>query len=204
MPKNALKGDFQPIPKIEINMELTKDQTNDLLSILKTRFENNMSRHVGLEWSTILEKLELHPEKISCLYAMEDSGGEPDVVGFDEKTGEYIFVDCSAQSPTGRRSICYDAEGQREREKKGVYPAGNALEIAAAMGVAILNEDQYRELQTLGEFDTTTSSWIETPITIRELGGAIFADRRYDHVFVYHNGAHTFYGSRGFRGLLRI
>jgi hypothetical protein len=135
---------------------------------------------------------------------MESTGGEPDVVGYDKETGEYLFCDCSAQSPKGRRSICYDGEAQEEREKKGVHPAGNAIDMAVAMGIELLNEDQYRALQRLGEFDTTTSSWIQTPTDIRELGGAIFADRRYDHVFVYHNSAPSFYAARGFRGSLRV
>jgi hypothetical protein len=135
---------------------------------------------------------------------MESTGGEPDVVGYDKETGEYIFSDCSAESPKGRRSICYDGEGQEERERKGVHPAGNAIDLAAAMGIELLNEDQYRALQKLGEFDTKTSSWIQTPTDIRRLGGAIFADRRFDHVFVYHNSAPSFYAARGFRGSLRV
>jgi len=163
-----------------------------------------MNRHKGLEWPKIQAKLEAHPEKLPSLHAMESTGGEPDVVGYDEKTGEYIFYDCSAQSPKGRRRICYDGEAQEEREKKGVHPAGNAMDIAAAMGIELLNEDQYRALQKLGEFDTTTSSWIQTPTDIRRRGGAIFADRRFDHVFVYHNSAPTFYAARGFRGSLRV
>ena len=184
--------------------ELSPEQREELLGTLKTRFEKNMNRHKGLEWPKIQAKLEAHPERLSSLNAMESTGGEPDVVGYDKDTGEYIYYDCSAESPIGRRSICYDREGQKEREKKGVHPAGNAVDLAAAMGIELLNEDQYRELQKLGEFDTKTSSWIQTPTDIRKLGGAIFADRRYDHVFVYHNSAPTFYAARGFRGLLRV
>ena len=185
-------------------MEITPAQGEELLNTLKDRFVENMDRHKGLEWSKIQAKLGAHPEKLSSLNAMESTGGEPDVVGFDKKAGEYIFYDCSAQTPEGRRNICYDGAAQQEREKKGVYPGGNAVDIAAAMGIELLNEDQYRALQELGEFDTTTSSWIETPAEIRKLGGALFCDRRYDHVFVYHNGAPSFYGVRGFRGSLRV
>jgi len=204
MAKRPSKGSGQPIPKVEVNLEFSPEQGEELLNTLQVRFERNMNRHQGLEWPKIQAKLEAHPEKLSSLHAMESTGGEPDVVGYDEETGEYIFVDCSAQSPKGRRSICYDGEGQQEREKKGVHPAGNAIDLAAAMGIELLNEDQYRALQRLGEFDTTTSSWIQTPSDIRKHGGAIFADRRFDHVFVYHNTAPTFYGARGFRGALRV
>jgi hypothetical protein len=204
MAKKASKGSGQPVPKVEINVEVSPEQGEELLRTLKTRFEDNMDRHKGLEWADVQAKLEAHPEKLSSLHAMESTGGEPDVVGYDKQTGEYIFCDCSEQSPKGRRSICYDGEGQQEREKKGVHPAGNAIDIAAAMGIELLNEEQYRELQKLGEFDTTTSSWIKTPAEIRELGGAIFADRRYNTVFVSHNSAPTFYGARGFRGSLRV
>ena len=204
MAKKSSKGSGHPIPRIEINLELSPEQGEELLKTLKVRFERNMNRHKGLEWPKIQAKLEAHPEKLSSLNAMESTGGEPDVVGYDKKTGEYIYCDCSAESPQGRRNVCYDGEGQEEREKKGVHPAGNAIDIAAAMGIELLNEDQYRELQKLGEFDTKTSSWIQTPTDIRKLGGAIFADRRYDHVFVYHNSAPTFYAARGFRGSLRV
>jgi hypothetical protein len=202
--KKPSKGNDHPIPKIEVNLELLPEQGEELLTTLKVRFERNMNRHEGLEWPRIQAKLEAHPEKLSSLNAMESTGGEPDVVGYDKKTGEYIFCDCSAQSPQGRRSVCYDGEGQEERERKGVHPAGNAIDIAAAMGIELLNEDQYRALQKLGEFDTTTSSWIQTSPDIRELGGAIFADRRYNTVFVYHNSAPSFYAARGFRGSLRV
>ena len=204
MAKKPSKGNGRPIPKIEINSELSPEQGEELLKTLKVRFEKNMNRHKGLAWSKIEAKLEAHPEELASLHAMESTGGEPDVVGYDEKTGEYIFYDCSAQSPKGRRSICYDRDAQEEREKKGVHPAGNAIDIAAEMGIELLNEDQYRALQKLGEFYTTTSSWIQTPAAIRELGGALFCDRRYDTVFVYHNSAPSFYGARGFRGSLRV
>ena len=204
MAKKAAKGNGRPIPKVEVNLELSPEQGEELLNTLQVRFEQNMDRHKGLEWSKIQAKLEAHPEKLSSLKAMESTGGEPDVVGYDEKTGEYIFYDCSAESPDGRRTICYDRDGQAEREKKGIHPAGNAVDIAAAMGIELLSEDQYRALQKLGEFDTKTSSWIQTPADIRKLGGAIFCDRRYDTVFVYHNGAQSFYSGRGFRGSLRV
>jgi len=204
MAKKPSKGHGRPIPRIEIDLELSPEQGKELLTTLKGRFEKNMNRHTGLEWPEIQAKLEAHPEKLSSLYAMESTGGEPDVVAYDKKTGEYVFYDCSAQSPTGRRSVCYDGAGQEEREKKGVHPAGNAIDLAAAMGIELLNKDQYRELQTLGEFDTKTSSWIQTPSDIRKLGGALFADRRYNTVFVYHNSAPSFYSARGFRGSLRV
>jgi hypothetical protein len=204
MAKKPSKGGGRPIPKVEVNLELSPARGEELLKTLKVRFENNMNRHKGLEWPEIQSKLEAHPEKLSSLHAMESTGGEPDVVGYDNETGEYLFCDCSAQSPKGRRSVCYDGEALEEREKKGVRPAGSAVDISAVMGIQLLNEDQYRELQKLGEFDTTTSSWVQTPSDIRRLGGAIFADRRYDHVFVYHNSAPSFYAARGFRGLLRV
>jgi hypothetical protein len=204
MANKSSKGSGKPIPRIEINLELSPEGGEGLLKILKDRFEKNMQRHEGLEWPKIQAKLDAHPEKLSSLNAMESTGGEPDVVGFDNKTGDYIFYDCSAESPEGRRSICYDGEGQDERVKKGVHPAGNAIDLAAAMGIELLNEDQYRELQELGEFDTKTSSWIQTPAEIRKLGGALFADRRYGKVFVYHNSAPSFYAARGFRGSLRV
>jgi hypothetical protein len=203
MPNQPSKGSGRPIPKVEISLDLSPKQGEDLLETLKGRFENNMNRHKGLDWAQIQAKLEADPKKLSSLNAMEITGGEPDVVRYDQKTDEYIFCDCSAESPDGRRSICYDGKGQAEREKKGVHPGGNALDIAAAMGIELLNEGQYRELQQLGEFDTKTSSWIQTPADIRDRGGALFADRRFDHVFVYHNSAPSFYAARGFRGLLR-
>jgi hypothetical protein len=204
MAKKTSKGSGHPIPKVAIDLELSPEQGEELLKTLKVRFEKNVNRHKTLEWPKIQARLEAHPEKLSSLGAMESSGGEPDVVGYDRKTGEYILCDCSAESPEGRRSICYDREGQEAREKKGVYPGGNAIDIAAAMGIQLLAEEQYRELQKLGEFDTKTSSWIQTPTDIRKLGGALFADRRYGHVFVYHNSAPSFYSARGFRGSLRV
>ena len=179
-------------------------QREDLLIALKARFEKNMNRHKGVEWVKVQAKLEANAEKLWSLNEMERTGGEPDVVGYDEKAGEYVFYDCSAETPKGRRNVCYDREGQEAREKRGVHPAGNAVDMATAMGVELLTEEQYRELQKLGRFDTKTSSWIKTPPDIRKLGGAIFADRRYDHVFVYHNSAPSFYSVRAFRGSLKI
>ena len=204
MAKKSSKGNGQPIPKVEIHLELAPEQGEELLQTLQVWFEKNMSRHKGLDWSKIQAKLEANPEKLASLYAMENTGGEPDVVGHDAKTGEYIFYDCSAESPAGRRSICYDRKGQDEREKKGVYPAGNAVDLAAAMGIELLNEDEYRALQELGEFDTRTESWIFAPADIRKLGGGLFCDRRYGRVFVFHNSAPSFYSARGFRGSLRV
>ena len=176
----------------------------DLLAILKGRFEDNMIRHEGLSWSRIQEKLESNPNKLWSLSEMERTGGEPDVIDLDRTTGEYIFCDCSTETPTGRRNTCYDQKGQDERNKKGVFPEGNAIGMAASMGIEILTEEQYRELQELGEFDLKTSSWLLTPTDIRARGGAIFADRRYGHVFVYHNSAPSFYSARGFRGILKV
>ena len=204
MAKKPSKGSGKPIPKVEINLEPSPKQREELLITLKDRLERHMNRHKGLEWARVQAKLEAHPEKLASLYAMENTGGEPDVIGYDEKADEYIFFDCSEQSPKGRRSICYDGVGQHARERKGVQPAGNAVDLAAAMGIELLNEDQYTELQELGEFDTKTESWLRTPANIRELGGAIFGDRRYDHVFVFHNSAPSFYAARGFRGSLSV
>jgi hypothetical protein len=183
---------------------LSPEQSKQLLATLKARFEENMNRHQGLEWAPIQAKLEANEDKRWSLNEMERTGGQPDVIGQDMQTGAYMFCDCATQSPKGRRSICYDRAGQEEREKKGVYPRGNAVEMAATMGIELLSAEQYRELQQLGKFDTTTSSWLKTPVDIRERGGAIFADRRYGHIFVYHNSAPSFYSSRGFRGLLRV
>jgi len=187
-------------------MQRTKDikakQREELLEVLKRRFEQNMSRHEGLEWAEVQAKLESNTEKLWSLNEMERSGGEPDVVGYDKRTDEYIFYDCSAESPAGRRSVCYDRTALDSR--KEFKPKDTAMDMAAAMGIGILSEEQYRELQKLGEFDTKTSSWLETPAEIRKLGGAIFGDRRYNHVFVYHNGADSYYGARGFRGSLRV
>ncbi|MCO5184944.1 MAG: DUF4256 domain-containing protein [Anaerolineae bacterium] len=204
MAKQSSKGSGKSIAKVEIDLDISSKQAEDLLGLLKKRFEKNMHRHKQLEWSTVQAKLKAHPEKLASLHAMEHTGGEPDVVGQDEKTGEYIFYDCSAESPKNRRSICYDGDAENERIKKGVFPGGNAVDIAAAIGIELLTEDQYRKLQKLGEFDTKTSSWIQTPDDIRDLGGAIFCDRRFGHVFVYHNGASSFYAARGFRGSLRV
>lgn len=182
--------------------KLSPAQTKELLSILKIRFEKNKNRHKTLDWATIQTKLEANPAKLWSLNEMEITGGEPDVVGHDKKTGEYIFYDCSAESPKGRRSICYDHEALEKRKEH--KPANSAVQMATDMGIELLTEEQYRELQQLGKFDTKTSSWIKTPAAIRQLGGAIFCDRRFDTVFVYHNGAESYYGSRAFRGWLRV
>jgi len=183
---------------------LPQEQYEELLKTLKDRFEKNMNRHKGLEWAKVQAKLDSPAggEKLWSLNEMEKSGGEPDVLGFDKKTGEYIFIDSSAESPKGRRSVCYDREGLESRKEH--KPKNNAIDMANAMGIEILSEEQYRELQKLGNFDTKTSSWLKTPISIRKLGGAIFADFRYGKVFVYHNGAESYYGVRGFRGELRV
>lgn len=182
--------------------ELLAVQAEELLHTLKARFEKNMDRHKGIEWVKVEERLVAQPEKLWILDEMEITGGEPDVVDYDKKTGEYIFYDCSAESPKGRRSICYDLEGLESRKEH--QPENNAVDMAAAMGVELLTEEQYRFLQQLGKFDIKTSSWIVTPPEIRKLGGALFGDRRYDHVFVYHNGAQSYYAARGFRGLLKV
>jgi hypothetical protein len=182
--------------------ELSPKEQEELLKILKARFEKNKNRHIGLEWPKIQAKLETKSEKIYSLSVMEETGGEPDVVAYDEKTGEYIFYDCAAESPKGRRSLCYDRAAWESRKEN--KPADNAKDMAAAMGVDILTEEQYRHLQQIGNFDTKTSSWINTPPHIRKLGGAIFCDRRFDTVFTYHNGAESYYAARGFRGLLRV
>jgi Protein of unknown function (DUF4256) len=182
--------------------DLSPRQREELLRTLKARFENNRSRHKGLAWAKIEAKLAANTEKLWSLNEMETTGGEPDVIGHDKKTGEYIFYDCSAESPKGRRSICYDREALESRKEH--KPEGDALDMAAAMGIELLTEEQYRELQRLGHFDTKTSSWVKTPSEIRKLGGALFCDRRYDTVFVYHNGAESYYAARGFRGSLRV
>jgi hypothetical protein len=182
--------------------KLSSEQQKELLSVLKTRFEKNKKRHKAIEWSDVLARLEARTEKLQSLDEMEITGGEPDVVGYDKQTGEYIFYDCSAESPKGRRSICYDYEAQESRKEH--KPKNNAIDMASEMGIKILTEEQYRELQQLGDFDTKTSSWVQTPANIRERGGAIFCDRRYDHVFTYHNGAESYYAARGFRGALRV
>jgi hypothetical protein len=187
---------------VEAKKELSPEQREELLRTLKARFEKNMNRHKGLEWANVQAKLEANAEKLWSLNEMERTGGEPDVVGHDKKTGEYIFHDCSAESPKGRRNVCYDREGQEAR--KAFKPEDNAIDMAAAIGIELLTEDQYRELQKLGEFDAKTSSWVKTPSDIRKLGGALFADRRYGNVFVYHNSAPSYYGARAFRGSLRV
>lgn len=179
---------------------LSTQESAELLEILKARFEKNLNRHKGIEWAKVQAKLEAAPEKLWSLNEMERTGGEPDVVGQDK--GEYLFYDCSAESPKGRRSLCYDREALEFR--KEYKPANSALDLAAEMGIEILTEDQYKELQQLGNFDLKTSSWIKTPEKIRKLGGGLFCDRRYDTVFVYHNGAESYYAARGFRGLLRV
>ncbi len=184
------------------NKELSPEQHEELLSALKARFEKNMNRHKGLEWAKVHAKLEANTEKLWSLIEMERTGGEPDVVGHDKTTGEYIFFDCSAESPKDRRSLCYDREALESRKKH--KPENNAIDMAAAMGIELLTEEQYRKLQKLGNFDTKTSSWVKTPADIRKLGGAIFADFRYGNVFVYHNGAESYYAARGFRGSLRV
>jgi len=184
------------------NQELSLEQREELLRTLKGRFEKNMNRHEGLEWAKVQAKLEANTEKLWSLNEMEKTGGEPDVVGHDEKTGEYIFYDCSVESPKGRRSICYDREALDSRKKH--KPENSAIDMATAMGIELLTEEQYRELQELESFDRKTSSWVQTPANIRKLGGAIFCDCRYDTVFVYHNGADSYYAARGFRGSLKV
>jgi hypothetical protein len=182
--------------------KLSPEQREELLRALKARFEKNMGRHKGLEWARVQAKLEARIERLWSIHEMETTGGEPDVVGLDRKTNEYVFYDCSAESPRGRRSVCYDGEALKSRKEH--KPKNSAVEMAAAMGIELLTEEQYRELQKLGDFDTKTSSWVKTPSDIRKLGGALFCDRRYGHVFVYHNGAQSYYAARGFRGSLRV
>ncbi|MFZ0369644.1 MAG: DUF4256 domain-containing protein [Halobacillus sp.] len=181
---------------------LSKDQSEELFNVLKDRFEHNMHRHEGFEWNALQAKLEADSEKLWSLNEMEKTGGEPDVVGYDEKKDTYIFMDCAAESPKGRRSVCYDREALEARKK--FKPENSAIDMAASMGMEMLTEEQYRGLQKIEEFDKKTSSWIQTPSAIRERGGALFCDRRYDHVFVYHNGAESYYAARGFRGSLMV
>ena len=189
--------------KINSNKKkMSPERREELLKTLKLRFEKNMNRHKGLEWDKVHSKLQANTEKLYSLNEMEITGGEPDVVGQDKKTSEYIFYDCSAESPKDRRSLCYDHEALEKRKEH--KPADSAINMAADMGIELLTEEQYRDLQQLGNFDTKTSSWIKTPIEIRKLGGAVFCDRRYDHVFTYHNGADSYYAARGFRGSLRV
>jgi hypothetical protein len=184
------------------NVSLAKKQREDLLKALKARFEKNMNRHEGLEWAKVQARLEANAEKLWSLNEMEKTGGEPDVVGYDKQAGEYTFYDCSAESPKGRRSLCYDRKALDSRKEN--KPKDNARDMADAMGVELLSEEQYRELQTLGAFDTKTSSWVKTPSGIRKLGGALFCDHRFDTVFLYHNGAESYYAARGFRSWLRV
>ena len=181
---------------------MSAPQQQDLIAVLQARFEKNMPRHPGLDWQAVQAKLEALPEKLRSLAEMERTGGEPDVVGYDQASGEFIFFDCSAESPRDRRSVCYDAEALAARKK--FPPKDSAMNMAAAMGIELLDEGQYRELQKIGEFDLKTSSWLRTPTEIRQHGGAIFGDRRYDHVFTYHNGADSYYAARGFRGWLKV
>lgn len=183
-------------------MKVTKKQLEAQLATLKARFERNMDRHQGVEWANVQARLQSSPKKLRSLHEMERTGGEPDVIGQDETTGEFVFVDCSAESPAGRRSVCYDLEALESRREH--RPENCATEMAAAMGIELLTEAEYRALQTLGCFDAKTSSWVKTPSEIRTLGGALFCDRRYDTVFVYHNGAQSYYAARGFRGSLRV
>ena len=185
-----------------MNKELSPNQREELLNTLKARFEKNEARHKGIEWANVQAKLETNSEKLWSLHVMEETGGEPDIVGHDNDSGEYIFYDCAAESPKGRRSLCYDLEAWESRKEH--KPADSAMEMATAMGIEMLTEAQYRELQQLGNFDTKTSSWVKAPDNIRKLGGAIFCDRRYDTVFTYHNGAESYYAGRAFRGALRV
>ena len=182
--------------------QLSQEQAEGLLKALELRFEKNMDRHKDIKWADVKAKLEGNAEKIWSLDMMEETGGEPDVIGYDKKTHEYIFYDCAAESPKGRRSFCYDRAALEARKEH--KPKDNAVDAAAMMGIELLTEEQYRELQTMGKFDTKTSSWVKTPEAIRKLGGAVFCDRRYDTVFLYHNGAESYYAARGFRGMLRV
>ncbi len=182
--------------------ELSPAECEELIGILKTRFEKNSNRHPDVEWANVQSRLEASAQKLWSLNQMEQTGGEPDVVGFDTSTGEYIFYDCSAESPKGRRSLCYDREAHNAR--KEFKPENTAMDVAADMGIELLDETQYHQLQTMGNFDTKTSSWVKTPADIRKLGGAVFCDRRYNTVFLYHNGADSYYAARGFRGMLKV
>lgn len=190
------------MPGVQTPKELSPEQRIELLGILKARFEKNMSRHSEIEWAQVAARLKTNEAKLGALHAMEATGGEPDVISQDPKTGEYVFYDCSAETPKGRTSVCYDREGLDSRKEH--KPAHNAMDLAAEMGIEILTEEQYRQLQTLGKFDQKTSSWVKTPEDIRKLGGALFGDRRFGHVFIYHNGAQSYYSVRAFRGSLRV
>ena len=185
-----------------VNKDIASEEREELLNVLKARFEKNMHRHQGIEWEDVQAKLDANPQKLWSLNEMEKSSGEPDVVGYDKEMDEYIFYDCSAESPKGRRSVCYDREALEARKKH--KPENSAMDMATVMGIELLTEEQYRELQKLEDVDKKTSSWVQTPANIRKLGGALFCDRRYDTVFVYHNGADSYYGARGFRGSLRV
>ena len=188
--------------KNAVKKELSLTQSEEVLSVLRGRFEKNMSRHKGIKWDDVESKLESNPVKLWSLHEMEQTGGEPDVVGYDKKTDQYIFYDCSKETPKGRRSICFDPDALESRKEH--KPKDSAVGMANAMGIELLTEDEYRQLQQLGEFDTKTSSWVKTPGDIRDLGGALFCDRRYNHVFLYHNGAESYYAVRGFRAVLRV
>ncbi len=187
---------------MENRKRLSPEQAEKLIQIIQSRFQKNMNRHPGMDWEKVLVRLEANPEKLYSLNEMEQTGGEPDVIGQDKNTGEYLFMDCSAESPKGRRSYCYDRAAWESR--KEYKPENNVIDVAEEMGIELLTEEQYRELQQLEQFDTKTSSWIKTPEEIRKLGGAVFCDRRYNHVFLYHNGAESYYAARGFRGLLKV
>lgn len=187
---------------METARDMKAKQREELITVLKARFEKNINRHGDIEWAKVQSRLEANPKKLSSLHEMESTGGEPDVVGYDKTTGEYIFYDCSAESPKGRRSVCYDRAALESRKEH--KPPNSAVDMATTMGIELLTEAEYRELQNLGEFDTKTSSWVKTPPAIRKLGGAIFCDRRYNTVFMYHNGAESYYAARGFRGALRV
>lgn len=189
-------------PAVRQRKQLPATERDELLAALRERFEKNKNRHERLEWPKVQARLQANPEKLGCLHEMERTGGEPDVVGYDQKTGEFVFYDCSAESPAARRSLCYDREALDARKEN--KPKGNAVEMAAAIGIELLTEEQYRGLQRLGTFDIKTSSWVKTPAEIRKLGGALFCDRRYDTVFVYHNGAESYYAARGFRGWIKV
>lgn len=200
MPKG--KGDGQPTPTFELDMSVTVAQREALLETLQTRFAENTHRHEGIEWAAVAAKLDAQPEKVATLHAMEITGGEPDVIGLDDPTQTFIFCDCAAESPAGRRSLCYDEQAWQSRKKN--KPGGSAMGVAQLMGVEMMTEQQYRDLQAVEPFDLKTSSWVKTPESIRAHGGAIFCDRRYDHVFTYHNGVESYYGARGFRAVLLV
>lgn len=202
MAKKAARGGGRPVPQWHIDLEFSPEEGEAVLNRLQARFESNMHRHADLAWPEIRDRVGAHPDKLAALVAMERTGGEPDVIGRDAAIGAFIYCDCSPQSPHGRRSLCYDGDALASRKRN--KPSGSAVEAATLLGIELLTEAQYRELQKLGEFDTKTSSWVQTPPEIRALGGALFCDRRYNHVFVYHNGAESYYAARGFRGRLLV